>query len=54
MKMRLHVACISRGPRHKNPVKTNTKATFYVADVEDFGLENRIARNFYSAQTIGI
>ncbi len=47
-------ACISRGLRHKNPVKTNTKSTFYVADFEDLGLENRIPRNFLSAQTIGI
>jgi hypothetical protein len=52
--LRLHVACISRGLRHKNPVKTNTKTTFYVADFEDLGLENRIPRNFLEAQTIGI
>ena len=31
------MACISRGLRHKNPVKTNTKSTFYVADFEDLG-----------------
>jgi hypothetical protein len=34
------VACISRGLRHKNPVKTNTKSTFYVADFEDLKLKN--------------
>ena len=33
-------ACISRGLRHKNHVKTNTKSTFYVADFEDSGLKN--------------
>ena len=32
-------ACISRGLRHKNPVKTNTKSTFYVADFEDSRLK---------------
>ena len=37
--LRLHLACISRGLRHKNPVKTNTKSTFYVADFEDVGLK---------------
>ncbi len=37
--LRLHLVCSSRGLRHKNPVKTNTESTFYVADFKDVGLK---------------
>ncbi len=45
-------ACISRGLRHQNTVKTNRISTFYVADFEIFWLKMLIAATPFRGQKI--